>query len=157
MTTDPELRPLGTNCPNCPTPHVHDKVTTLEISTSAIFDFNEVLFNKMSERHVPAHRFRELAHMFPNLDYFIVVDDCKPIDKDGMSAWIWVDIRMALSKWDVFSPSVRIRLEHRPRTDGVGAFVMRAGPPWSCLPIPLDGYWEAQDIGLSSSEEEGGG
>lgn len=75
-----------------------------------------------------------------------------------MSAFIWVDIRMALSKLRIFSPSVRTELEYRPGVDGIVAFVVRDGSPCSGLLVPLDGYWEAQDIGLSELfVEEGGG
>jgi hypothetical protein len=158
MTTNSVLHPLGNDCRVCSTPHVYDKVTTLEISASAIFDFNEVLFRKPSPRHVPEHQFRELASIFSNLDRFILVFDCDPEVKDFVSAFIWVDIRMALSKLRIFSPSVGTELEYRPGVDGIVAFVVRDGPPCSGLPVPLDGYWEAQDIGLSELfVEEGGG
>jgi hypothetical protein len=158
MTTDSKLHPLSTDCRVCSTPHVYDKVTTLEISASAIFDFNEVLFRKTSPRHVPEHQFRELASIFPNLEHFIVVFDCDPKVKDFVSAFIWVDIRMALSKLRIFDSSVRTKLEYRSGVDGVAAFVMRRGPPCCGLPVPLDGYWDAQDIGLSELfEEEWGG
>lgn len=142
MTMKFEIHPLGTDCRVCPTLHVYDKVTTLEISASAIFDFNEVLFRKVSPRHVPEHQSRGLASIFPNLD-LIVVYDCDPKVHDIMSAFIWVDIGMALSKQKIFGSSVRTKLEHKPGVGGIAAFVMRGGLPGSDLPVPLDGYWEA--------------
>lgn len=158
MTMKSEIYPLGTDCRACPTPHVYDKVTTLEISASAIFDFNEVLFRKTSPRHVPEHQFNELISIFPNLDNLIVVYDCDPKVKDIMSGFIWVDIRMALSKRKIFGSSVRTTLEHRPGVAGIAAFVMRGGLPRSNLPTPLDGYWKTKDIGLLwLFEEESGG
>jgi hypothetical protein len=157
MTTNSQLHPLRTDCRVYSTPHIYDKVTTLEISASAIFDFNEVLFRKTSPRHVPEHQFRELASIFPNLDHFVVVFDCDPKVKDFMSAFIWVDLHMALSKRRIFSSSVRTKLEHRPGVDGIAAFVVRDGRRCSGLPVPLDGYWEAQDIGLSKLFVEEGG
>lgn len=143
MTMESKIHPLGTDCRACSSPHVYDKVTTLEISASAIFDFNEVLLRKESPRHVPEHQFNELVSIFPKIDNLIVVYDCDPQVKDIVSAFIWVDIRMALSKQKIFGSSVSIKLERRPRVDGIAAFAMHSGLPGSPLPIPLDGYWEA--------------
>jgi hypothetical protein len=128
MTMKSDIHPLGTERRVCPTPHVYDKVTALEISASAIFDFNEVLFRKVSPRHVPEDQFRELASVFSKLDDSIVVDDCDSNIKDFVSAFIWVDIRMALSRRKIFSSSVSTKLEHRPGVHGIAAFKMRRGP-----------------------------
>lgn len=144
MTTNSKFHPLETNCRICSEPHVYDKITTLKISTSALFEFNQVLFEIALQRS--ERQCRKLASVFPDLDYFTVVDDSDPRDRARMSAYIWADLHMARG---IFSPSVDIEVEYRQRDDGIPTFVMRDGPPGFDLPIPLDGYWEGQGIGCS--------
>ena len=144
MTANDEPRFLGTDCRICANPRVHDKVATLEISASALFYFNQVSFEK--ERQRPERPRRTLASIFPNLDYFIVVDDSDLKDRATMSRYIWADLHMA---GGIFSPWVEKKVEHRRRGDGIPSFVIRDGLSGFDLSIPLDGYWDGRGIGCS--------